>query len=96
MRGTYILLIFVFNFFIVKAQQETSISLADVLEKIETNNHTIKIATENYHVAKADYNQTNSILLPNISISHSGISTTNPLMAFGSKIKSRSFNASRF
>jgi outer membrane protein TolC len=86
MRGTYILLIFVFNFFIVKAQQETSISLADVLEKIETNNHTIKIATENYHVAKADYNQTNSILLPNISISHSGISTTNPLMAFGSKL----------
>ncbi|WP_372746639.1 TolC family protein [Lutibacter sp.] len=88
MRVTYILLIpfLFFNLLTIHAQQEVSISLNEVLEKIDSNNHTIKIAEENYNAAKADFNQTNSILLPNISISHSAISTTNPLMAFGTKL----------
>ena len=75
-----------FNLLKVHSQQEISISLNDVLEKVDNNNHTVKIAEQNYNAAKADFNQTNSILLPNISISHSAISTTNPLMAFGSKL----------
>ena len=75
-----------FNILIINAQQEKIISLDEVLNKVEKNNHTIKISEQDYNVAKADYNQTNSILLPNISISHSGISTNNPLMAFGSKL----------
>lgn len=88
MRGTYIFLISILFFSALKtyAQQEISISLNEVLEKVDNNNHTVKIAEENYNSAKADFNQTNSILLPNISISHSAISTTNPLMAFGSKL----------
>jgi len=88
MRGTYILFISIlfFNLLKVHSQQEISISLNDVLEKVDNNNHTVKIAEQNYNAAKADFNQTNSILLPNISISHSAISTTNPLMAFGSKL----------
>jgi outer membrane protein TolC len=88
MRGTYILLISIlfFNVLKIHAQQEVSISLNEVLEKVDNNNHTIKIAEQNYNSAKADFNQTNAILLPNISISHSAITTTNPLMAFGSKL----------
>ncbi|UMB61505.1 TolC family protein [Lutibacter sp. A80] len=88
MRGTFILFIslFLFNILIGNAQQETSVSLDEMLEKVESNNHTVKISEENFNAAKADYNQTNSILLPNISISHTGISTNNPLMAFGSKL----------
>ncbi|SFS77472.1 TolC family protein [Lutibacter maritimus] len=88
MRGTYILLISIlfFNTLKIHAQQEVSISLNEVLEKVDNNNHTIKIAEQNYNSAKADFNQTNAILLPNISISHSAITTTNPLMAFGSKL----------
>jgi hypothetical protein len=46
----------------------------------------IKIAEKNYQSAKADYNQSNALFLPNINVSHTGISTTNPLMAFGSKL----------
>ena len=75
-----------FNFSIINAQQETMISLEEALAKVENNNYTIKISEQDYLAAKADFNQTNSILLPNISISHSGISTNNPLMAFGSKL----------
>ena len=88
MRGTFILFIslLLFNSLKGNAQQEISVSLNEMLEKVESNNHTVKIAQQNFNAAKADYNQTNSILLPNISISHSGISTNNPLMAFGSKL----------
>ena len=88
MRGTYILFfsILFLNLTSIHAQQEISISLNEVLEKVNNNNHTVKIAEQNYNSAKSDFNQTNSILLPNISISHSAISTTNPLMAFGSKL----------
>jgi len=88
MRGKNILisLFLLFNFLNINAQQEILISLNEVLEKVESNNHTVKISEQDFNAAKADFNQTNSILLPNISISHSGISTTNPLMAFGSKL----------
>ena len=88
MRGTFILFIslFLLNISIGNAQQEISVSLDEILEKVESNNHTVKISEQNFNAAKADYNQTNSILLPNISISHTGISTNNPLMAFGSKL----------
>jgi len=88
MRGTFILFIslLLFNIVIVNAQQEILISLNEMLEKVENNNHTVKLSEQDFNAAKADYNQTNSILLPNISLSHSGISTNNPLMAFGSKL----------
>lgn len=76
---------FLFNVLIISAQQEI-ISLEEVLEKVEKNNYAIKISDQDYNAAKADFNQTNSIFLPNISISHTAIATTNPLMAFGSKL----------
>ena len=75
-----------FNILIINAQQEKIISFDEVLNNVEKNNHTIKISEQDYNAAKADYNQTNSIFLPNITISHSAITTTNPLMAFGSKL----------
>ncbi|WP_456376776.1 TolC family protein [Lutibacter sp.] len=79
-------LFFFFNILIINAQNEKIISFEEVLSKVEKNNYTIKISEQNYNVAKADYNQTNAILLPNITISHSAIATTNPLMAFGTKL----------
>lgn len=88
MRGKYILLTIalLFCLIIVKAQEVKTVSLNEILQKVSENNHTIKISEQEYKAAKADYNQTNSIFLPNISVSHSGISTNNPLMAFGSKL----------
>ncbi len=85
LKQSFLIVFFLFNILIINAQSEI-ISLDNVLEKVEKNNYTIKISNEDYNVAKADFNQTNAIFLPNISISHTAITTTNPLMAFGSKL----------
>jgi len=85
-KNNILLLLFTFTIFISNAQQEQLISFDEVLNSVEKNNHTIKISEQDFTVAKADYNQTNAVLLPNISISHTAITTTNPLMAFGSKL----------
>ncbi|WP_100611383.1 TolC family protein [Confluentibacter lentus] len=71
---------------LLHAQEIIQISKADVLNRVVEENQTIKISQEDFNVAKGDYRQTNAIFLPNISVSHTGISTTNPLMAFGSKL----------
>ena len=83
-KTIYSLIIFISSNLFLFAQEE-SISLENILDKIE-NNYSIKIAKQDYNAAKAEFNQSNSVLLPNISISHAGISTNNPLMAFGSKL----------
>lgn len=68
------------------AQDTLYISKNETTQKITDNNLQIKIAEKNVQSAKADYNQSKAIFLPNINVSHTGISTTNPLMAFGSKL----------
>ncbi|MBK5208781.1 MAG: TolC family protein [Flavobacteriaceae bacterium] len=85
LKKSVFIVFFLFNILIISAQQEI-ISLEEVLEKVEKNNYSIKISEEDYNAAKADFNQTNAIFLPNISISHTAMATTNPLMAFGSKL----------
>lgn len=68
------------------AQTKISISKSEVLKRVQENNTSLKIAEQNYQQARADYKQTNAVFLPNITVSHTGIVTTNPLMAFGSKL----------
>ena len=68
------------------AQTVVAISKAEVLSKVAENNTSIKISEEEFKQAKADYKQTNAVFLPNITASHTAIATTNPLMAFGSKL----------
>ena len=68
------------------AQEIISIGKSEVLSKISDKNLSLKISKEAFNAAKADYKQTNAVFLPNITASHTGISTTNPLMAFGSKL----------
>jgi outer membrane protein TolC len=71
---------------LLEAQQLVSITKTEVLIKVSEDNQTLKISNEDFKGARADYRQTNAVFLPNISVSHTGISTTNPLMAFGSKL----------
>jgi outer membrane protein TolC len=68
------------------AQQPTLISKEEVAAKVVENNTSIKISEQEFLEAKADYSQTKAVFLPNITASHTGILTTNPLMAFGSKL----------
>lgn len=85
-KNSLLFLFFLFNLLIVNAQQEKIISFDEVLNQVKKNNHTIKISEQDYNAAKADYNQSNAVFFPNITVSHTGITTTNPLMAFGSKL----------
>ena len=82
--------------FNTSAQDTIAISKKDILEKVNDNNLQIKIAEKNAASAKADYNQSNSLFLPSITASHTAISTTNPLMAFGSKLNQEILTASDF
>jgi outer membrane protein TolC len=68
------------------SQDTLAISKVELSQKLSEKNLQIKIAEKTYQSAKADYNQSNALFLPNINVSHTGISTTNPLMAFGSKL----------
>lgn len=68
------------------AQERVPLSKSHVLEKVLESNYSIKISEAQYNSIKADFRQTNSIFLPNITASYTGFATTNPLMAFGSKL----------
>ena len=76
----------VFSFQELKSQEKVFISKQEVLKKVSEKNLSLKISTEEFNKAKADFSQTRAVFLPNITASHTGISTTNPLMAFGSKL----------
>ena len=78
------------------SQEIKLISKQEVIDKVHENNASIKISKRNFDMAKADFRQTNAVLLPNISVSHTGIATTNPLMAFGSKLNQEILTAADF
>jgi outer membrane protein TolC len=79
-------LVFLMSSLYVSAQKVVSISKATVLSRVSEANTSLKISEESFNEARADYRQTNAIFIPNISVSHTAMSTTNPLMAFGSKL----------
>lgn len=97
MKKSYISIFFLVMLGVnLQAQEIKPISKAVILAKVSENNTSIKISEEEFNASKADYKQTNAIFLPNISASHTGISTTNPLMAFGSKLNQGILTAADF
>lgn len=86
MNNKVLILFFILFTLFAKAQEVIIITKEDVISKVKENNDAIKISQQDFLAAKADFNQTNAVFLPNITASHTGISTTNPLMAFGSKL----------
>ncbi len=68
------------------AQDPINISLEEVLARVQESNASIKVSEQEAQMAKYDYRFSNSIFLPQIAVSHTGMATTNPLMAFGSKL----------
>jgi len=95
--NTYILssLLFLMTF-VINGQELMPISKAEVLLRVSENNISLKISEQEFNAAKADYQQTNAVFLPNIIASHTGIATTNPLMAFGSKLNQEILTQSDF
>lgn len=91
-----ILIIFLLGFSLLKAQETTPISKGEVLEKLSENNQSIKISEQEFLGARADYRQTNAVLLPNISVSHTGSTTNNPVYSFMAKLNQGLFSESDF
>ncbi|MEO9477436.1 MAG: TolC family protein [Cyclobacteriaceae bacterium] len=68
------------------AQDTLHISLETLQAKVQERNLQARIAEKQLESANADFRQSNALFLPSISASHTAIVTTNPLMAFGSKL----------
>ncbi len=93
----YILLLGIFSISNHNYGQDTlSISKKDIWLKTSENNLQIKIINQDVKAAQADYRQSNSVFLPSITASHTAIATTNPLMAFGSKLNQAILTAADF
>jgi outer membrane protein TolC len=68
------------------SQDTLQISKTDLSTKLSEQNLQLKISNQSFESARSDYRQSNALFLPSISASHTAITTTNPLMAFGSKL----------
>ncbi|AVR46006.1 transporter [Christiangramia fulva] len=79
-----------------QAQQVLPVKKEQVLEQVMEKNRKLNITKQEFLAAKADYHQTNAVFLPNISVSHTAMTTTNPLMAFGFKLNQESIVQSDF
>ncbi|WOD42975.1 TolC family protein [Hwangdonia lutea] len=87
MKTTFVLMLtFLFFGVSMQAQEIIPVSKNEVFVKVSENNSSIKISEEEFKQARADYRQTNAVFLPNITLIHTAMATTNPLMAFGSKL----------
>ena len=71
---------------VLQAQEVRTIAKEEVISRVKENNRKLKISEQQFFEARADYRQTNAVFLPNIKLSHTGFTTNNPLMAFGSKL----------
>jgi len=78
------------------AQDTLTISKKEIGQKAKDKNLQLQIANQAFKSAQADYRQSNALFLPSITASHTAISTTNPLMAFGSKLNQEVLTASDF
>lgn len=76
--------------------QEVSLSREDLRSRVLEANTDLKISEAVYRQAQGDYRQTNAIFLPSITASHTGLVTTNPLMAFGSKLNQATLTPADF
>jgi outer membrane protein TolC len=93
-----LVLIWIFSFtgLSLFSQDTVSISNENVLAAVQESNLQIRMAQNDFESAQADYRQSNALFLPNISASYSAVLTTNPLMAFGSKLNQAILTQSDF
>lgn len=81
---------------VVLSQDTIPLSKNDIWSKVSEKNLQLKIQDQEFKSAMADFKQSNALFLPDVSVSHTGISTTNPLMAFGSKLNQEILTPSDF
>ena len=77
-------------------QDTLQISKTDLSTKLSEQNLQLKISNQTFESARSDYRQSNALFLPSITASNTALTTTNPLMAFGSKLNQEILTASDF
>lgn len=80
----------------LNAQSSKQLSLEEAKKAALTNNKSLQLASLDEAVAAANYKQTAAIYLPQINFSYTGISTNNPLNAFGFKLQQRQIGLTDF
>ncbi len=68
------------------SQQFVEISLEEVLQRVQRSNTEIGLSSKQAELADHELRYSNSVFLPSLSVSHTAMATTNPLMAFGFKL----------
>lgn len=77
-------------------QEVRLLSQTEALEEAMENNKTVQVSGKQMEENLGNYRQTQAIFLPNIQVSYTGITTNNPLMAFGSKLNQEILTPSDF
>lgn len=72
---------------LINVAQIRSLSLDEALELAKDNNLSARSAEAREKAAQGAYRMTNSVFLPGLSVSHTGVKTNDPLSAFGFKLK---------
>jgi outer membrane protein TolC len=81
----------------VQAQEKTKeLSLDEATTLALSNNRSVQLANADISIAAANYKQTEAIYLPQVGLSFTGMSTNNPLNAFGFKLQQKSISAADF
>jgi len=72
---------------LASSQTKRQLSLQEALQLAEENNLTTKSAEARELAARGQYRMTNSVFLPGLTVSTTGVTTNDPLSSFGFKLK---------
>jgi outer membrane protein TolC len=90
------LLLLSFTISLIGMGQVKQLSLEEALQLAGENNRSAKVSEARQQAARGSYRMTNSLFLPGLSVSHTGVSTNDPLSAFGFKLKQEVVTQSDF
>lgn len=74
---------------LIRAQEIISISEAELLNGVRSNNLQIQKAEDATNLAKAELKGARALFLPNLEVSYTFMNTNSPMMAFGSKLNQK-------
>lgn len=81
---------------LITTGQTKSLSLDEALELAKNNNLSARSAEAREKAAQGAYRMTNSVFLPGLAVSHTGVKTNDPLSTFGFKLKQETVTEADF
>lgn len=76
--------------------QNIEMTLSQIKERVLERNIDLKIAQQDYALKEADFLQSRAMYYPGVSLDYTGITTSSPLMVFGSKLNQSIISQSDF